>query len=174
MKNVSVTRTGTSRQAMGNTGYRGQGSEKYYYVDGNTVRKVRVEKKEENTASHYDRGLNTGRVKKRKVKIAPMNRKYVGAMIFFVSAVMLLLIRYVNLQSSITNHTNNISRLEREWNELKLSNDELKTKIESSVDLEEIKNIAVNELGMKYAKEGQVVSYSGEGNDYVRQYSSIP
>jgi len=32
----------------------------------------------------------------------------------------------------------------------------------------------VNELGMKYAKEGQVVQYTGEGNDYVRQYSDIP
>jgi len=27
---------------------------------------------------------------------------------------------------------------------------------------------------MKYAKEGQVVQYTGEGNDYVRQYSDIP
>jgi hypothetical protein len=27
---------------------------------------------------------------------------------------------------------------------------------------------------MKYAKEGQVIEYEGEGNDYVRQYSDIP
>ena len=46
--------------------------------------------------------------------------------------------------------------------------------IMSSIDLEEIKRIAVSELGMKYAKEGQVIQYTGEGNDYVRQYSDIP
>ena len=40
--------------------------------------------------------------------------------------------------------------------------------------LEEIKKIAINELGMKYAKEGQVIIYSGEGSDYVRQYKAIP
>ena len=57
---------------------------------------------------------------------------------------------------------------------MKLANDETYTKIMSSVDLEEIKRIAVSELGMKYAKEGQVVQYTGEGNDYVRQYSDIP
>ena len=44
----------------------------------------------------------------------------------------------------------------------------------SSVDLEEIKRIAISELGMKYAKEGQVITYSGEGSDYVRQYDDIP
>ena len=37
-----------------------------------------------------------------------------------------------------------------------------------------VRSIAINELGMKYAKEGQVVTYSSEGNDFVRQYSDIP
>ena len=59
-------------------------------------------------------------------------------------------------------------------NDLKLANDEEYTKIMSSVDLEEIKRIAIEELGMKYAKDGQVITYSGEGNDYVRQYKEIP
>lgn len=44
----------------------------------------------------------------------------------------------------------------------------------SNVDLDEIKRIAIGELGMKYAKEGQVITYSGEGSDYVRQYGDIP
>ena len=48
------------------------------------------------------------------------------------------------------------------------------TKIMSNVDLDEIKRIAIGELGMKYAKEGQVITYSGEGSDYVRQYGDIP
>ena len=53
-------------------------------------------------------------------------------------------------------------------------NDETYTKIMSEVDLEEIKRIAIGELGMKYAKDGQVITYTGEGSDYVRQYSDIP
>ncbi|MDE5823434.1 MAG: cell division protein FtsL, partial [Lachnospiraceae bacterium] len=85
-----------------------------------------------------------------------------------------VLMSYVNLQSNITNYITSISKLESQLNEMKMANDETYTKIMSSIDLEEIKRIAVNELGMKYAKEGQVIEYTGEGNDYVRQYGTVP
>ena len=42
------------------------------------------------------------------------------------------------------------------------------------VDLEKIRDIAINELGMVYAQEDQVVLYDSEGSDYVRQYADIP
>ena len=57
---------------------------------------------------------------------------------------------------------------------MKLSNDEEYSRIESSVNLEQIKQIAINELGMTYAGEGQIVEYSSEGSDYVRQVADIP
>ena len=39
---------------------------------------------------------------------------------------------------------------------------------------EEIKRIAMTELGMKYPDQSQVVNISGESDDYVRQYGKIP
>ena len=42
------------------------------------------------------------------------------------------------------------------------------------MDLEKIRDIAVNELGMVYANEDQVVLYDNEGSDYVKQYADIP
>lgn len=118
----------------------------------------------------------TGRAhaRRRIIKAAPMNKGYIAVMAAAVLTACGLLMSYVKMQSDITNHINTISSLESRLNELKLSNDETYTKIMSSINLEEIKRIAVNELGMKYAKEGQVVQYTGEGNDYVRQYSDIP
>lgn len=103
-----------------------------------------------------------------------MNMGYIAVAAAAFVIVCCVLMSYIKLQSDITNHITNISKLESQLNELRLANDETYTKIMSSVDLEEIKRIAVNELGMKYAKEGQVVQYTGEGNDYVRQYSDIP
>ena len=41
-------------------------------------------------------------------------------------------------------------------------------------DLEEVKRIAIQELGMYYAQEGQIISFNGEGSDYVRQTGDIP
>lgn len=146
-----------------------------YYIEGSAARKLDVtpqrsrqrRQAQRNSASSYAR-------RRHQVKVAPMNIGYIAVMAAALLAVCGILMSYVKLQSDITIHVNNISRLESELNDLKLSNDEMYTKIVSSVDLEEIKRIAVNELGMKYAKEGQVITYSGEGSDYVRQYSDIP
>ncbi len=111
---------------------------------------------------------------KRRMKVSPMNLGYISFMIASVLVVCVVLMGYINLQSDITNRVTHISKMESELNNLKLANDETYTKIMSNVDLDEIKRIAIGELGMKYAKEGQVITYSGEGSDYVRQYGDIP
>ena len=41
------------------------------------------------------------------------------------------------------------------------------------MDLDEVRSIAIGELGMRYAKEGQIINVSGEGSDYVRQLAQI-
>ena len=108
------------------------------------------------------------------MKVSPMNLGYISFMIASVLVVCVVLMGYINLQSDITNRVTHISKMESELNNLKLANDETYTKIMSNVELDEIKRIAIGELGMKYAKEGQVITYSGEGSDYVRQYGDIP
>ena len=95
------------------------------------------------------------------MKVSPMNLGYISFMIASVLVVCVVLMGYINLQSDITNRVTHISKMESELNNLKLANDETYTKIMSNVDLDEIKRIAIGELGMKYAKEGQVITYSG-------------
>ena len=62
-----------------------------------------------------------------------------------------------------------VSRMESELNSLKLANDEEYSRITSNINLEEIKRIAIGELGMTYAAEGQVIPYESNSNDYMRQ-----
>ena len=57
-------------------------------------------------------------------------------------------------------------------NTLKLSNDEEYSRITRSIDLEEIKRIAIGELGMTYAQEGQIVLYDNAGTDYMRSVNN--
>lgn len=52
-----------------------------------------------------------------------------------------------------------------------MENDEEYNRINSNIDLEEIKRIAIGELGMTYAGEGQIITYSHVGNDYMRKVS---
>ena len=52
--------------------------------------------------------------------------------------------------------------------------DEEYERLAGSVDMEEIKKIAMTDLKMKYPVEDQVVHITVEEDDYVRQYEKIP
>lgn len=82
-------------------------------------------------------------------------------------------IQYLQLQADITNRVQNVAKLESQYNELKLANDETESRLKDAVGLEEIKKRAMEELGMQYAKEDQIVIYTSEESDYVRQYADI-
>ena len=68
----------------------------------------------------------------------------------------------------------NVAALESEINNLRADNDAKYKSITTSVDLNQIKEIAINELGMTYASEDQVVDYSVEKNNFLDQYQDIP
>ena len=83
------------------------------------------------------------------------------------------LFTYVEAQSRLTISTKNVAALESQLNSLKISNDEELNRINASINMEEIKRVAIEELGMTYAREGQVVVIESEGSDYVRQLKSL-
>lgn len=95
---------------------------------------------------------------------------------FTVAAVatVFLCVQYLQLQALGTTYRSDIAALESTLSEAKLVNDSAYEEAISSVSMEEIKEIAVNELGMVYANEGQVIVYSSQDSDYVRQYNEIP
>ena len=43
-----------------------------------------------------------------------------------------------------------------------------------SVNLDEIREKAINQLGMTYATPDQIVEYDNPASDYVKQYENIP
>lgn len=141
-----------------------------YYVQGNAVRKFDVTREIE----RKPKPKISNRTRKNRDKAKHMSAGYVLFLCAALVASGFILINYIGLQSDITNSVKNISRLEKELNDLKLANDEEYSRITSSVDLEEIKRIAIQELGMKYAEEGQIISFASERNDYVKQMADIP
>ena len=101
----------------------------------------------------------------------------IGYVLFLVTAMVaagIILTGYLTLQSDITNSIKHISALESRLNSIKLDNDENYSRINGNVNLEEVRRIAIQELGMQYADEGQIVTFDGEDSDYVRQTGKIP
>ena len=104
-------------------------------------------------------------------------RMSTGYVLFLMAAITItcfVLISYISLQAQISARTRNISSLENQLNDIKLENDEKYSRINSNVDLKNVKKVAIGELGMKYANEGQVETFSTEKSDYVRQVADIP
>lgn len=140
------------------------------YIYGNTARNLDVRRAIEEEPR---KKLSTA-ARKNRDKAVYMNFSYV---LFLIAAMLItgmVLINYVQLQSQITNNVETIAGLESTLNSMKLENDEEYSKIASSINLEEIKRIAIGELGMTYASQGQIVTYTNEGSDYVKQLAEIP
>jgi hypothetical protein len=139
---------------------------RYTYVEGSTVRRLNpAEQSGPRELSHSTR--------KNRDRALYMNLGYVVFLVAALVSAAVILIGYIRVQSDIVLSVQNISAMESELNSLKLSNDEEYNRAINSMDLEEIRQIAIGELGMRYAKEGQIINVTGEGSDYVRQLSEI-
>ena len=141
-----------------------------YYVHGNTVRKIQPERR--TTEAPKKKVNNT--VRRNRERAKHMSPGYVLFLWAALVATGMILVYYIGLQSDITNSVKHISTLERQLNDLKVANEENYSRITSSVDLEEIRRIAIQELGMQYAQEGQIISFASENSDYVKQMAEIP
>ena len=78
-------------------------------------------------------------------------------------------INYLQKQALNTSYRNQVATQEAKLADLKERNDAAYESALKSVDLETIRNIAINKLGMVYAGEEQVKTY-----DDKRQYSDVP
>lgn len=141
-----------------------------YYVQGNTVRKARPD----HEIHRKPKKKVNNSVRRNRDRAKNMNAGYVLFLWAALVATGIILVYYIGLQSDITNSVKNISTLERQLNSLKVANEEDYSRISSSVDLEEIRRIAIQELGMQYAQEGQIISFASENSDYVKQMAEIP
>ncbi len=109
------------------------------------------------------------KVRKNREKARYMSAGYVTFLAVALTAAALVLVNYLQLRTELTNLTRSVAAKELEVNNMRMANDEEYNRIISSIDLEEIKRIALGELGMIYAQEGQIVPYDNKGSDYMRQ-----
>ena len=141
-----------------------------YYVHGNTVRSIQPNRE---ITERPKKKVNKS-VKRNQERAKHMNAGYVLFLSVALVVTGMVLVYYIGLQSDITNSVKHIATLERELNDLKVANEENYSRIMSSVDLEEIRRIAIQELGMQYAQEGQIISFASKSSDYVKQMAEIP
>ncbi len=138
------------------------------YVYGNTARALRPIEKEVRSPKKL-----TGKSRRHIDRETGMNP---GFMIFMTLAMVLtgvVCVQYIRMQSSLTTYVGTISAMEMELQSLRAENDDYESRIKGAIGLENIKKRAMDELGMTYATDDQIVVYNSDGTDYVRQFVSI-
>ena len=152
---------------------------KNYYVHGNTVREleapVRRNPRTRRELEEVRRRKNRRNAARRnRQRAMEMNRGYVVFLTGCVLVTALTAVLFVQMQSQMTNHMRSVASLESQVVNLRADNDARYKEITTSVDLNHVKDVAINELGMTYPKEKQVVYYSIENNNFMDQYRDIP
>lgn len=137
------------------------------YIHGNAVRQMDVRRQLEEAPRRELHSVT--RMNRDKAK--HMSIGYVAFLSLALFVAGFVLIQYIQLQASITTKTEFITSQEKILNNMKVDNDEELSRINSRIDLEEIKRVAIGELGMVYPKEGQIITYEKVEYDYVRKLS---
>jgi cell division protein FtsL len=137
-------------------------------VEGNTVRVAQVlpqvrEKEIRRTQIEAVRELSLS-----------MNLRYVLFLTVAAVAVVTICVYFLKLQAISTKLQKRTVSLQTTLKDLKMENDIVYNEILSSVDLEKVRETAIDELGMSFPSQTQIAYYDAASSDYVKQYEEIP
>lgn len=152
-----------------------------YYVDGNTVRRAEAapdyrQRRQERINEEEDAKERRRRrmVRREQERTLRVGRSYLTFLTMVMIVFGVFAGTYIKIQSDVTSRMDTVSNLESQIADLKAENDEAYKRLSTSVDLESVKKTALEELGMSYVKESQIVYYSVGDDDYMNQYGDIP
>jgi cell division protein FtsL len=149
----------------------------YYFTEGNTVR-VEAQPLPDRKQREQERKEEQQRKRRMQQRRHARMMRQQRLMAMFTAVTVLaacgLFVGYVNLTNSITTHMDNISQLQEEISDLKADNSATASRIATAANLSDVKNAAINQLGMVYANADQIVYYDMESADYMSQYQNIP
>lgn len=158
------TSTQTARRSGGNTDL----STQTFYISGSNALKL------ETLPVDPAAPKVSAQARRNREKALQMNLGYV---VFLAAAAVLtvtICVNYLNLQSRYTSAQKENTVLSTRLSSMKLDNDAEYNRIISSVNLEDVKEQAMDRLGMVYASSDQIVEYSEAESDYAQQYKDVP
>ena len=141
------------------------------YVYGNTVRR---EVQPISPAPAKKPKEISQRVQKNRNKALHMNRGYVIFLAVAAVVALFACVQYLQLQSEITNRSKHITSMQQELADAREANTTKYNAVVNSMNLEEIREKAMAELGMVYAAADQIVEYKRPTSNLVTQYAEIP
>ncbi len=142
------------------------------YVDGNTVRKLRVAPQREE--EQYEIPQRRPRQHGHQKTLSGISFTSLVVLTVAIIATVYVCVDFLMVQNQVTVMNKQIVSLEKKITTLTKENDATYEAINTAVDMDEIYRVAVEELGMVYPNKNEVITYQSGSADYVRQYEDIP
>lgn len=114
------------------------------------------------------------REQKKRSKTVHLNRGYVMFLIVAAIVALFACVQYLQLQSDIMKRSKEITSMQRELSDAKEANTTKQNAIMNSMNLEEIRDIAINEFGMVPVEPQQIINYNDTNGSTMKQYADIP
>lgn len=156
------------------------------YIDGNVAREFQAQRRKEQVHQEFVEQQEEERERRRRQRqarvAAQRNRERAlqisPGYVLFLTATMAIMVGvfacYLQLQSELNKSVQNVAVLETELLDLRNDNDSERKKIANSVNLDTIRQRAMDELGMIYPQKDQVEYFEVDNDDYMNQYEDIP
>lgn len=150
------------------------GDRQQFYVYGNAVRQAEVQpqrRRQVRPAAPKRVSRQVMRNRNRAMSISPA---YAVFLVAAAICAVFLCVMYLRLQADVVSRSENITALQEQLAELTEANDTAYNAAADSLNLEEVKDKAMNEKGMVYESQGTVIEYDSPSGSYVKQYDNIP
>lgn len=144
------------------------------YVYGNTVRHAMPAPKRREELQPARPEKVSRQVRRNRKKAMHMSAGYVLFLSLAAVLALIICVQYLQLQSRITSRSVEITSLQQQLAEVKEENTTRRNAVLDSVNLSDVRNKAVGELGMVYASADKIIEYKSPTNQYVKQYEDIP
>lgn len=146
------------------------------YIYGNTARKSKVEVVPDPRRDLLNQAAEQEKRARARSRAQEGRMGFVYVLFLTAAAIALVAVCYqfMKVQSAMNKNVAEISSMKVELEDMRSENDFHLNRINESVDMDYIRDQAVNRLGMKEATTSEVVTYTYDDSDYVRQYAQVP
>lgn len=149
------------------------------YIEGNVVRQREsvpgrsVQPAEKTREQLHQERMRKNAARQNQQRAMAMDRGYVAFLAAATVVCFLVCAIFIYLQSDVTTRMANIASIESQIAEVKADNVATEKRLETTMNLDQIKEAAKN-LGLIMPGSEQVRYYSVENSDYMNQYGEIP
>ncbi len=109
-----------------------------------------------------------------RTRTLSLNKSYIIFLILVCAATVFMCIQFLQLKSTVKSQNDRNAALESQLMTMRAENDALYDSVMSSMDLIDVRNIAVTRYGMHYASQDQIIWYNADNSGYVRQMREVP